>query len=141
MYCFEILEIDFTTDKKEIKKAYARLLKKYHPEENPSEFEKINKAYIQACNISENNFIENSYDDIINMEDNDNFIENSYDDIIKEEKDSIFNESEEFARKFSHNRQGLGNARVMNLQLLDIEDKNIEEVKFNQKIKKRKKRH
>lgn len=96
MDCFEILEIDFTTDKKEIKKAYARLLKKYHPEENPSEFEKINKAYIQACNISENNFIENSYDDIINMEDNDNFIENSYDDIIKEEKDSIFNEIEEF---------------------------------------------
>ena len=43
MDCFEILEIDFTTDKKEIKKAYARLLKKYHPEENPSEFEKINK--------------------------------------------------------------------------------------------------
>ena len=55
--------------------------------------------------------------------------------VFKKGNNIVFNESEEFARKVSHNRQGLGNARVMNLQLLDIEDKNIEEVKFNQKIK------
>ena len=72
MDCFKILEIDFTTDKKEVKKAYARLLKKYHPEENPIKFEEINKAYIEACNISEYNFIENSYDDIIKEDDEDN---------------------------------------------------------------------
>lgn len=35
-------------NKKEIKKAYARLLKQYHPEENPEEFKQIQAAY-QQC--------------------------------------------------------------------------------------------
>ncbi|WP_419008237.1 J domain-containing protein [Holdemanella porci] len=38
MNAWEILGIEPTKDKKEIKKAYARLLKQYHPEVNPEEF-------------------------------------------------------------------------------------------------------
>lgn len=48
MNCWEVLGIESTKDKKEIKKAYARLLKQYHPEENPEEFKQIQAAY-QQC--------------------------------------------------------------------------------------------
>ena len=48
MNCWEVLGIAPTKDKKEIKKAYARLLKQYHPEENPEEFKQIQAAY-QQC--------------------------------------------------------------------------------------------
>lgn len=48
MNCWEVLGIEPTSDKKEIKKAYARLLKQYHPEENPEEFKQIQVAY-QQC--------------------------------------------------------------------------------------------
>lgn len=48
MNAWEVLEIEPTSDKKEIKKAYARLLKQYHPEENPEEFKQIQAAY-QQC--------------------------------------------------------------------------------------------
>ena len=45
---WQILGIEPTKDKKEIKKAYAKLAKMYHPEENPEEFKLIQEAY-QAC--------------------------------------------------------------------------------------------
>lgn len=48
MNAWEILGIEPTSDKKEIKKAYARLLKQYHPEENPEELKQIQAAY-QQC--------------------------------------------------------------------------------------------
>lgn len=48
MNCWDVLGIEPTQDKKEIKKAYARLLKQYHPEENPEEFIQIQTAY-QQC--------------------------------------------------------------------------------------------
>ena len=45
MNAWEILGIEPTKDKKEIKKAYARLLKQYHPEENPEEYKQIQADY------------------------------------------------------------------------------------------------
>ena len=48
MNCWEVLGIEPTQNKKEIKKAYAKLLKQYHPEENPKEFKQIQEAY-QQC--------------------------------------------------------------------------------------------
>ena len=48
MNCWDVLGIEPTQDKKEIKKAYAKLLKQYHPEENPEEFQWIQAAY-QQC--------------------------------------------------------------------------------------------
>ena len=50
MNAWEVLGIEPTSDKKEIKKAYARLLKQYHPEENPEEFKQIQAAYQQCLN-------------------------------------------------------------------------------------------
>lgn len=48
MNCFDILEIAATTDVRAIKKAYAAMIKLYHPEDDPSGFQRINEAYQQA---------------------------------------------------------------------------------------------
>ena len=42
---YEALEIEPTKDIKEIKKAYARVIKKYHPEDNPEEYRNVRHAY------------------------------------------------------------------------------------------------
>ena len=51
MNAWEILGIEPTSDKKTIKRAYAKLLKQYHPEEiqrNLNRFKRlINSVYIQ----------------------------------------------------------------------------------------------
>lgn len=51
---FKILEIDLTTNKKTIKAAYSRILKKYHPEEFPDLFIQINEAYKKTLEYAEN---------------------------------------------------------------------------------------
>lgn len=51
---FAILEIEPTNDKKEIKKAYAKLVKKYHPEEYPEKWKEIHDAYEMALQFAEN---------------------------------------------------------------------------------------
>lgn len=61
MNAWEILGIEPTSDKKEIKKAYARLLKQYHPEENPEKFKKIQAAY-QQCLHSDQEIESVSYE-------------------------------------------------------------------------------
>ena len=61
MNAWEILGIEPTSDKKEIKKAYARLLKQYHPEENPEEFKQIQAAY-QQCLHSDQEIESVSYE-------------------------------------------------------------------------------
>lgn len=45
---FRILGIEPTNDKKIIKKAYAQLVKKYHPEEQPDEWQRVRNAYEAA---------------------------------------------------------------------------------------------
>ena len=45
MTIWDILEISPTTQQKTIKLAYAKLLKKYHPEENAQEFQRLRQAY------------------------------------------------------------------------------------------------
>ncbi|SJZ89744.1 DnaJ domain-containing protein [Anaerorhabdus furcosa] len=42
----QLLGLKENASKREIKKAYARLLIKYHPEENPDEFKLIHEAYV-----------------------------------------------------------------------------------------------
>ena len=54
MNAWEILGIEPTSDKKEIKRAYAKLLKQYHPEENPEEFKQIQAAYQQCLHPDQN---------------------------------------------------------------------------------------
>lgn len=45
---FQILGISDTSDKKAIKRAYASLVKKYHPEDNPEQWAEVHKAYENA---------------------------------------------------------------------------------------------
>ena len=61
---FEILEIEPTKDKREIKIAYSKMLKKYHPEEFPEMFMKINEAYGVALEYLEEEYEEYEYDEI-----------------------------------------------------------------------------
>ncbi|WP_055669223.1 J domain-containing protein [Desnuesiella massiliensis] len=42
---YDILEIDLSSDEKEIKKAYVKMVRKYPPEKAPEEFKKIRKAF------------------------------------------------------------------------------------------------
>lgn len=51
-YVFQVLEIEPTDDIKEIKKAYARMVKKYHPEEYPEKWKEIHDAYEAALKIA-----------------------------------------------------------------------------------------
>ena len=55
---FKILEIEPTSDKKKIKIAYSKMLKKYHPEEFPEIFMKINEAYRVALKFEKFDFNE-----------------------------------------------------------------------------------
>ena len=55
---FKILEIEPTDDKKKIKIAYSKMLKKYHPEEFPEMFMKINEAYRVALEFEKFDFDE-----------------------------------------------------------------------------------
>lgn len=50
---FRTLEIAPTSDKKAIKKAYAGLVRRYHPEEYPEEWKRIHDAYERALKIAE----------------------------------------------------------------------------------------
>lgn len=43
--CYEILEIEATNDLKVIKRAYARMIRKYHPEVDPEKYEQVRAAY------------------------------------------------------------------------------------------------
>ena len=45
---WEWLEIEPTGEISEIRAAYARQVKKYHPEDTPEEFEQLQKAYKSA---------------------------------------------------------------------------------------------
>lgn len=48
MNLWEWLDISPTSDIREIKSAYARAAKRYHPEEHPEEFKELQKAYKKA---------------------------------------------------------------------------------------------
>lgn len=61
MDAWEILGIEPTSDKKTIKRAYAKLLKQYHPEENPEKFKQIQAAY-QQCLHSDQEIESVSYE-------------------------------------------------------------------------------
>lgn len=70
---WKILGIEPTADMRAIKKAYAALAKKYNPEEHPEEFQRIFKAYKDACEYarrfkgSDNDSVNNSGLDFSDM--------------------------------------------------------------------------
>ena len=53
MDIWEILGIEETFDKTEIKRAYARKAKLYHPEEHPKEYQRLRSAYRMAVKLAE----------------------------------------------------------------------------------------
>ena len=57
---WDVLGIDPTTDKRVIKRAYAKMLAKYHPEEFPEKFEEISRAYMWALQSLESAYDEES---------------------------------------------------------------------------------
>ena len=61
---FKILEIDPTDDKKKIKIAYSKMLKKYHPEDFPEMFMKINEAYRVALEFEKFDFNEINFNKV-----------------------------------------------------------------------------
>ncbi len=85
---FKILEIEPTKDKKKIKVAYSKMLKKYHPEEFPEMFMRINEAYEKALGYLEGDYEEYGYDEV--------FYENYENDI-----QMLDDEDTEFADIFS----------------------------------------
>jgi TPR repeat protein len=52
MNIWEILEIEPTRDLRLIKKAYARLLRRHNPEEDPGGFMRLREAYESACEMA-----------------------------------------------------------------------------------------
>ena len=83
---FKILEIEPTSDKKKIKVAYSKMLKKYHPEDFPEMFMKINEAYEKALGYSENNFSENLYENTQNFRKTEKMKESDFSDIFDSKK-------------------------------------------------------
>ena len=83
---FKILEIEPTSDKKKIKVAYSKMLKKYHPEDFPEMFMKINEAYEKALGYAENNFSENLYENTHNFRKTEKMKENDFSDIFDSKK-------------------------------------------------------
>ena len=83
---FKILEINPTNDKKEIKIAYSKMLKKYHPEDFPEIFMRINEAYEKALGYAENNFSENLYENTHNFRKTEKMKESDFSDIFDSKK-------------------------------------------------------
>ena len=83
---FKILEIEPMSDKKKIKVAYSKMLKKYHPEDFPEMFMKINEAYETALGYTENNFSENLYENTHNFRKAEEMKENDFSDILDSKK-------------------------------------------------------
>ena len=83
---FKILEIEPTSDKKKIKVAYSKMLKKYHPEDFPEMFMKINEAYETALGYAENNFSENLYENTQNFKKTEEMKESDFSDIFDSKK-------------------------------------------------------
>ena len=104
---FKILEIEPTNDKKKIKIAYSKMLKKYHPEEFPEMFMKINEAYRVALefekfdfneiNFNKGNFKNKNFFEIEQKLEKDGYEEVSFGNDIQ--KSDI--EDEEFSDVFS----------------------------------------
>ncbi|WP_154222576.1 DnaJ domain-containing protein [Marinicella rhabdoformis] len=54
-YPWDVLGTEETNDKKVIKKAYAKLIRKYRPDEAPEKFQEINQAYQYALTLLKSN--------------------------------------------------------------------------------------
>ena len=114
---FKILEIEPTSDKKKIKVAYSKMLKKYHPEDFPEMFMKIN-----ALGYSENNFSENLYENTQNFRKTEEMKESDFSDIFdsktfekKEDKFTEKSEERQAKEKFFEKKENKNKYEKLNI--------------------------
>ena len=70
---WQILGIQPTSDKREIKRAYGKMLVKYHPEEHPEQFARIKDAYDTAMMYADMGVGAYIYDDVYNNEEHNTY--------------------------------------------------------------------
>lgn len=119
---FKILEINSTNDKKKIKVAYSKMLKKYHPEDFPEMFMKINEAYETALGYAENNFSENLYENTQNFRKTEEMKESDFSDIFdsktfekKEDKFTKKSEERQVKEKFFEKKENKNKYEKLNI--------------------------
>lgn len=119
---FKILEIEPTSDKKKIKVAYSKMLKKYHPEDFPEMFMKINEAYEKALGYAENNFSENLYENTHNFRKTEKMKESDFSDIFdsktfekKEDKFTEKSEERQAKEKFFEKKENKNKYEKLNI--------------------------
>lgn len=119
---FKILEINPTSDKKKIKVAYSKMLKKYHPEDFPEMFMRINEAYETALVYTENNFSENLYENTQNFRKTEKMKESDFSDIFdsktfekKEDKFTEKSEERQAKEKFFEKKENRNKYEKLNI--------------------------
>ena len=119
---FKILEIEPTNDKKKIKVAYSKMLKKYHPEDFPEMFMRINEAYETALGYTENNFSENLYENTQNFRKTEEMKESDFSDIFdsktfekKEDKFTEKSEERQAKEKFFEKKENRNKYEKLNI--------------------------
>ena len=119
---FKILEIEPTNDKKKIKVAYSKMLKKYHPEDFPEMFMRINEAYETALGYTENNFSENLYENTQNFRKTEEMKESDFSDIFdsktfekKEDKFTEKSEERQAKEKFFEKKENKNKYEKLNI--------------------------
>ena len=119
---FKILEIEPMSDKKKIKVAYSKMLKKYHPEDFPEMFMKINEAYETALGYTENNFSENLYENTQNFRKTEEMKESDFSDIFdlktfekKEDKFTEKSEERQAKEKFFEKKENKNKYEKLNI--------------------------
>ena len=119
---FKILEIEPTSDKKKIKVAYSKMLKKYHPEDFPEMFMRINEAYETALGYTENNFSENLYENTQNFRKTEEMKESDFSDIFdsktfekKEDKFTEKSEERQAKEKFFEKKENKNKYEKLNI--------------------------
>jgi len=95
----EILDIPYDSDLKTIKKAYAKLLKIYNPEDDPEGYQRLREAYDTAIKYAKNNEQQNLHTNLIeNISDEVSMLEDEADvneEIIKRQYRNIDNSYEQ----------------------------------------------
>ena len=119
---FKILEIEPMSDKKKIKVAYSKMLKKYHPEDFPEMFMRINEAYETALGYTENNFSENLYENTQNFRKTEETKESDFSDIFdsktfekKEDKFTEKSEERQAKEKFFEKKENKNKYEKLNI--------------------------
>lgn len=154
---FRILKIEPTEDIKAVKKAYAKTIKQYHPEDNPNEWEIVHDAYtiivdyLKHCDKNHNSLVlDNNNQSIKHQEINhqatstqttssikknrtDQFLDNEYDLI-----NSILDESIEEDTKSDFEKYSSITAKIKDIVLKDVlvDDKHVVTLELFEQLRK-----